>query len=89
MQTGISKQGDYAEYSSQAGIDKTVQNNLIIPINGPASLYSFIRFRTRGTITSQDKNIKVAQRYLLGELTFEIPDIVLLHSPHSAFHHNQ
>ena len=24
MQTGISKQGDYAEYSSQAGIDKTV-----------------------------------------------------------------
>ena len=39
MQTGISKQGDYGEYSSQAGIDKTVQNNLIIPINGPASLY--------------------------------------------------
>ena len=43
MQTGISKQGDYAEYSSHAGIDKTVQNNLIIPINGPASLYMLLK----------------------------------------------
>ena len=37
MQSTVHKQG--------IGIDKTVQNNLIIPINGPASLYILLAMR--------------------------------------------
>ena len=75
MQTGISKQGDYAEYSSQAGIDKTVQNNLIIPINGPASLYSFIRFRTGGWSKALLALFACHPKFLASAKLFAVPKV--------------